>query len=195
METIEFEYAGASQHDKYVSVIGEFGGVVLRNFSLRGELEAVKEEVLAQPLEAIDRVHGQVHEQYECIEWPLTEAPTRVERLAKSMCRVISDGYLPWQPNMVRAQLYNPGEAAVGWHLDFKSSSRIAVGVANIFGYAQFDMQTDAGEQSVILGPGDVAFLRHTDFFPGGDDRIKHRVLAPTEGQRLSIGLRQELKR
>lgn len=189
MTHIEFEYTQSNSRD-YVELLRHKGAVILRNFIPSDELDRITDQVMAETFEPVDQVHGTVHEQFGLLEWRMKQSPESLRALAYRMGWIVRQNGIPWEPNAIRAQLYEPGKSGVDWHRDFKSSLFV-VGVANIFGEAQFDARIEGDEESVVLAPGDVALLRNTGVNEV-DDRVEHRVHAPTQGTRLSLGIRQD---
>jgi hypothetical protein len=189
MPNIEFEYSRFDT-DHYVDQLRHIGAVVLRHFILPTELDKITDQVMAEPFEPVDQIHGTVHEQFGLQEWNMQQSPESIRALAYRMGELVRQNGVLWRPNAARAQLYEPGASGVDWHRDFQSSL-LVVGVANIFGEAQFDTKLANEEQSVVLVPGDVALLRNVGL-NDVDDRVEHRVHAPKNGTRLSLGIRQD---
>jgi hypothetical protein len=189
MANIEFAYDRFNE-ERHIDAMRQYGAVILRGFISVNELQLITDEIMTQPFTEVDHMHGSVHEQFGLQAWDMDQAPDSVVRLAGHMGNGARNQGIPWYPNAVRAQLYEPGKAGVDWHRDFKSSL-LVVGVANIFGEAQFDVKVEDEEQSVVLEPGDIALLRNS-VADGIDERIEHRVHPPQVGSRLSLGIRQD---
>lgn len=187
---IVFDYSEVDE-DIYVETMRRYGAVIIRGYLIDRELHALADQIMSQPFQQIDQMHGAIREQFGLQEWTVPETTGPLRALVERSGEIVRHEGIPWLPTAVRAQLYYPGKSGVEWHRDFKSSL-LTVGVMNVFGEARFDVDVEGEEVSTLLTPGDFALLRNTGVNIGVDDRVRHRVHAPERGERLSLGIRQE---
>jgi alkylated DNA repair dioxygenase AlkB len=189
---IEFNYHTSDEID-FIPAVAEHGAAVIRKYMSLPQSARVGGEIVSameRNKTVVDQVLGKVREQYDFVEWSVDEAPPATAELAARLTDMTEHQLPMWHPNMLRAQLYQPGGAGVHWHRDFKSSLYLVAAV-NIIGEAQFDLKIHNEVASFVLEPGDVVLLRNTGMNQA-DDRVEHQVHAPISGSRLSLGLRQE---
>ncbi len=187
--TIEEKYTPDITSRECLVTVQKEGALLLREFVSETEQVKLTTEVLSHQLTPVDRSNHTIPEQFEDIGWEFPDCPPRVLALGKRISCLVCPELPLWEANHVRAQLYSPGEVGIDWHRDYKRDLRL-VAVASFIGAAQFDIELRQGEVSWQLNPGDLVLMRGALLTGKKDDRPRHRVFAPEQGQRLSVAYR-----
>lgn len=187
---IERNFTSSVTPELCVNTLQQEGALLLRNFIATSTQSALAYQVLSHNLQPVDRTNHTIPEQFDDIGWRFRESPQTVIRVGQDIAKLVRPALSSWFINEVRGQLYKPGEVGIEWHRDYKRDLRV-VAVASFIGAAQFDIELDHQDASWQLEPGDLVLMRGALLNGLQDDRPRHRVHAPLEGQRLSVAYRQ----
>lgn len=189
--SIEKIYTPALTAKECVDTVRTEGGVLLRRFTNQQEQDELASEVLSHELTPVDRSQHTIPEQFHDIGWQGNNMPPRVLALGRRVRELVQSELPTWCINSVRAQLYRPGEVGIDWHRDYLRDLQL-IAVMSLIKKAQFDIKLNSGEVRWTLEPGDLVLMRGTLLNGNVDDRPRHRVAPPEDGQRLSIAYRME---